>query len=175
MDAGQYVAVLQDSFGDGWNYYGFVGGVEVTDQSGNVVASGTFPSGTLQEVYFNVVGGTYDVTFCSDYWGYWEGTYDLTDVVEASTTIMSYNTGWASYTESGEASFEPSTYRSSEGDRSWFLTDDGAGADHVRLVSAPMDLTGATHAILTFEHQYNFAAGDGGGVITTSNWTQVSM
>ena len=168
LDAGQYVAVLQDSYGDGWNYYGFVGGVEVVDSSGNVVASGTFPSGTLQEVYFNVVGGSYDVTFCSDYWGYWEGTYDLTDVVEASTTVMSYNTGWASYTESGEASFEPSTYRSSDGDRSWFLTDDGAGADNVRLVSPVIDLTGATHAILAFEHQYNFAFGDGGGVLEIS-------
>ena len=31
-----------------------------------------------------------------------------------------------------------------------------------------MDLTGATHAILTFEHQFNFAAGDGGGVIEIS-------
>ena len=29
-------------------------------------------------------------------------------------------------------------------------------------------MTGATHAILTFEHQYNFAAGDGGGVIEIS-------
>jgi|GEM_PF-6853303 len=168
LDAGQYVAIMQDSFGDGWNYYGFAGGVEITDSSGNVIASDTFPSGTLKEVYFNVVGGTYDITFCSDYWGYWEATYDVTDVVEASTTVMTYNTGWSSETVSGEAAFEPSSYRSSDGDMSWFLTDDGAGADNVRLVSAPIDLTGATHAILTFEHQYNFAAGDGGGVIEIS-------
>ena len=173
--AGEYVATLYDSYGDGWYDYGGPddGGITIVDSSGNLIAGGEndkFVSGTMKEYYFTAVGGTYTATVCTDWWGSHggEASYDITDVVEASTTILTYNTGWRSETVSGEASFEPSSYRASEGDMSWFLTDDGANADEVRLVSAPIDLTGATHAILTFEHQYNFAAGDGGGVIEIS-------
>ena len=80
---------MWDSYGDGWNWAGTSGSVNVYNSANGMLIASLSDSAywSYIESEFEFGGGSVDISACGDYWAPYEGTYDVTSVAQGANWV----------------------------------------------------------------------------------------